>query len=88
MLSPSRTRRFNSRNSASAASPRRLCSSGVISGTSGKLLRRRGCFAVTIANLRSSSAGGGATFAGLATRLCTIAGAFSAAAFRFLGGRL
>ena len=45
--------RFISRNSASAASPRRLCSSGVISGTSPNL-PRRGFFAVTIADLRSS----------------------------------
>ena len=42
-------RRFISRNSASAASPRRLCSSGVVSGTS--LCHDRGFRAVTIADL-------------------------------------
>ena len=48
-------RRFISRNSASAASPRRWCSSGVMSGTS--LRHDRGFRAVTIADLRSSLAG-------------------------------
>jgi len=48
--------RFISRNIASAASPRRRCSSGVMSGTS--LRHNRGFrAAVTIADLRSSLAG-------------------------------
>ena len=58
----------------------------VMSGTSPELPRRRGCFAVTMADFRSSSAGGGATFASLAVR--TITGTSGATAFFFLGGRL
>ena len=86
-------RRAISRNIASAASPRRWCSSSVMSGTSPNLLLRR--FAVTITDLRSSLAGGGTSGSGLCfpmlggeRRLLTIAGPVSGTAFRFRGGRL
>ena len=53
------TLRFISRNSASAASPRRWCSSGVTSGTS--LRHDRGFRAVTIADLRAAVGGLGSS---------------------------
>jgi hypothetical protein len=44
--------------------------------------------AVTIADFRSSLAGGGATFAGVAVRFVTITGTSSRTGFFFRGGRL
>ena len=66
--------RFISRNIASAASPRRWCSSGVMSGTS--LCQDRGSRAVTIADLRgpSSLAGAGAFLAVVTTGSRSVAG--------------
>ena len=73
-------RRFISRNSASAASPRRWCSAGVRSGTSLPRFRM-----VTMADF---AGGGASTFPGAGLRRVTTAGTSSATGFFFLGGRL
>ena len=92
MVSHPDTRRFISRNNASAASPRRRCSSGVMSGAS----PARSFLVVTVAGLRS--VGGAALGSSAATtrgevlsRLLgavTIGVVIAAAHARFLGGRL
>ena len=65
-------RRFISRNNASAASPRRWCSSGVMSGTS--LRHVRGVRPVTIADLLPSLAGAGAFPDGVLGWIATLSG--------------